>query len=92
MKGKRKEKEREQVPTEVQTCHPQADCAFLMLFTSKSLCETVSCRFHRGNVLNPDDPVLNCFMDEVVIEIDVFRTRVRYRVLCKRNCTLVIRE
>jgi len=58
-----------------------------MLFASKSLRETVGRHFRRGNVLNPDDPVLNCFTDEVVTEIDVFRTRVRYRVLCKCNCT-----
>ena len=93
MREKRKEKEREQAPTDVQmSCHPHADRGFLMLFTSKSLCEAVSCNFCCGNVLNPDDSVLNCFKDEVVTEIDVFYTRVRYRVLCKCNCTLVIGE
>jgi len=74
------EKEREQAPTNVKTsCHPHADCAFLMLFTSKSLCKAVSHYFCDGDILNPDDPVLNCFTDEVVMEIDVFHTRVKYR-------------
>jgi len=88
---KEKGKEREQAPTDVQTsCHLHVDSAFLMFFMSKSLCKAVSRHFRRGDILNPDDPVLNCFTDEVVMEIDVFRMRVRYRVLWKCNCTLII--
>ena len=79
-------KEREQAPTDVQTsCHPHASCTLLMFFVPKSLCETMGCHFRRGDILNPDDPVLNCFADKVVTEIDMFRMRVRYRVLCKCN-------
>jgi len=67
------------------------NCALPMLFESNRLYKTIGYHFHCENILNPDNPVLNCLPDEVEVKINMFYIRARYRNYCKCNCILIIR-
>jgi hypothetical protein len=63
-----------------------------MLLASKCFGEAVGSHLSHRYMLNPNDLVLNRYTDEVVVEIDVVGTGVRYRVLCQSNYALAVRE
>src|ERR1700733_1446217 len=72
--------------------HPHASGTFFVFFAPEGFRETIGCHLSRRNILNPNDFVLNGFTDEMMTNVDVFSTSVGYRILCKSNGALIIRE
>ena len=63
-----------------------------MLLASECLCKAVGCHLGGRDVLNPDDFVLNGFSNEMVTNVNVFRSSMGDRIFGKRNGALIVRE
>ena len=63
-----------------------------MFLAAEGFRETVGSHLRRGNILNPNDFILNGFEDEMMAYVDMFSTSVGYWILCESNGALIIGE
>jgi hypothetical protein len=72
--------------------HSHVNSTFLVFLSTKGFCETIGNHLSYRNILNPNDFVLNGFTDEMMTDVDMLSMTAGYRILCKRNGALIIRE
>src|SRR5213592_2952704 len=61
-----------------------------MLFMTQCFCQAVGRHFRCGDILDPNNLVLDGFSNEMMTDVNVFRASVRYGVLSKSDRALVV--
>src|SRR5205807_7992682 len=77
-------------PTNNASTHPHVCRTFPMLLPAQSLGKAICRHILCGNMLYPNDIILNCITDKVMMDIDVLGPGMRDWILGERESALVV--